>query len=90
MNPQEKIPHMGDIETFDVLGSRIVTKERKRETKYQLSTVTCHMTATLCSFRSHASPRRFGDVAVGGMVIDRVKQQHLLPFLIWLFKKEAV
>ena len=37
-----------------------------------LSPVTCHMTTTLCSFSFYESSRRFGDVAVRGLVIARV------------------
>ena len=37
-----------------------------------LSPVTCHLTNTLCSFACFESPRRFGDVAGGGL-INRIK-----------------
>ena len=39
-----------------------------------LSPVTCHLTATLCSFNCYEIPRRLGDAAAGGLLIDRVKQ----------------
>ena len=53
------------------------TDTQKTRGKYEflacnLSPDTCHLTTTLCRFRCYASPRRFGDAAVGGLVIDRV------------------
>ena len=38
-----------------------------------LSHCTCHLTTTIQSFICYESPRRFGDAASGGLVIDRVK-----------------
>ena len=39
------------------------------------SPVTCHLTTTLCSFSYYESPRRLGDVAFGGLVVNRVKER---------------
>ena len=58
-----------------------------------LSPVTCHLTATLCSFNCYEIPRRLGDAAARGLLIDRVKQiiinQKILiqlkSLLIWAF-----
>ena len=46
---------------------------------WHLSSATCHLTTTLCSFSFYESPRRFGDAAAGGLVIDRVKNTFVLP-----------
>ena len=39
--------------------------------------VTCHLTTTLCSFTCYESPTTFGDVAVGGLMIDREKKKKI-------------
>ena len=38
-----------------------------------LSPVTCHLTTTLCSFSCYDIPMKFGELAQGRSVIDRLK-----------------
>ena len=45
-----------------------------------MSPVTCHLATTLCSFSCYTSLRHFGDAAVGGAVIDRVKSSYQVKF----------
>ena len=46
-----------------------------------LSPVTFHLFTTLCSFNCYESPRRLGDAAQGGLVIDRMKKKISFLFL---------
>ena len=39
-----------------------------------MSPVTCHLTATLCSFTYSESPRRFGDAAAGGSYLGILRK----------------
>ena len=50
-----------------------------------LSHVTCHLNTTLCSFNCYKSPRRFGNAAAGGLVIDRTQTDRQTTRLLKLF-----
>ena len=51
-------------------------RRKKEKKKLNNKFVSCHLTTSLCSFSRYESPRRFGDAAAGGLVIDRVKKSN--------------
>ena len=42
-----------------------------------MARVTCLLTTTQCSFTCYESPKRFGDAAPGGLVVDRVRKIYI-------------
>ena len=55
----------------------------------QMSHITWHLTPDhwpLCSFSCYESPRKFGDVAVGGLMINRVKTRFFLRFQLSILR----
>ena len=58
-----------------------------------LSPVTCHLTTTVHSISCYESPKRFGDIAVVDLVIDRVEKLQktkikFCQFLFGIFKEK--